>query len=139
MLIAAVGVVIVYRLHFWVERRFKLDDAVGAVAVHGYAGFVGLIIAGFVLWGAPSSPYEGYATVNPLGQFIGALIMFFGLGFLPAFAVSKIQAAMGVLRIPEEVELEGLDYAEHHAYEEAKEAIIEADKAHLATKLTPAE
>jgi ammonia channel protein AmtB len=139
MLIAAVGVVIVYRLHFWVERRFKLDDAVGAVAVHGYAGFVGLIIAGFVLWGAPSSPYEGYATVNPLGQFIGAMIMFFGLGFLPAFAVSKIQAAMGVLRIPEEVELEGLDYAEHHAYEEAKEAIIEADKAHLATKLTPAE
>ena len=46
---------------------------------------------------------------------------------------------MAVLRIPEEVELEGLDYAEHHAYEEAKEAIIEADKAHLATKLTPAE
>lgn len=139
MLIAAFGVVVVYRLHFWVERRFKLDDAVGAVAVHGYAGFVGLVIAGFVLWGAPSSPYEGYAAVNPVGQIIGAMIMFFGLGFLPAFAVSKIQAAMGVLRIPEEVELEGLDYAEHHAYEEAKEAIIEADKAHLAAKLTPAE
>jgi len=40
----------------------------------------------------------------------------------------------GVLRIPEEVELQGLDYAEHHAYEDAKAAIIEADKAALAAK-----
>ena len=35
-----VGVVIMHRLHFWVERRFNIDDAVGAVAVHGYAGVV---------------------------------------------------------------------------------------------------
>ena len=27
-----------YKLHYWVERKFKIDDAVGAVAVHGYAG-----------------------------------------------------------------------------------------------------
>jgi ammonia channel protein AmtB len=139
MLIAAVGVVIVYNLHFWVERKFKLDDAVGAVAVHGYAGVVGLVIAGFVLWGAPSSPYEGYASINPLGQTLGAVIMFFGLGFLPAFIVAKMQKAAGVLRIPEEVELEGLDYAEHHAYEDAKQAIIEADKEYLSKKLTATE
>jgi len=139
MLIAAVGVVIVYNLHFWVERKFKLDDAVGAVAVHGYAGVVGLVISGFVLWGVPSSPYEGYATINPIGQALGAIIMFFGLGFLPAFIVAKLQKAAGVLRIPEEVELEGLDYAEHHAYEDAKQAIIEADKEHLSKKLTAAE
>ena len=31
MLIGAIGVVIVYKLHFWVEKRFKIDDAVGAV------------------------------------------------------------------------------------------------------------
>jgi ammonia channel protein AmtB len=112
---------------------------VGAVAVHGYAGVVGLVIAGFVLWGAPSSPYEGYASINPIGQTLGAIIMFFGLGFLPAFIVAKMQKAAVVLRIPEEVELEGLDYAEHHAYEDAKQAIIEADKEHLSKKLTAAE
>ena len=50
----AVIVVIIYKLHYWVERRFKIDDAVGAVAVHGYAGFLGVFIAGFVLWGYPS-------------------------------------------------------------------------------------
>ena len=125
---------IVYKLHYYVERKFKIDDAVGAVAVHGYAGVVGLIIAGFVLWGAPSSPYEGYATINPLGQLIGAAIMFGLLGFLPAFIISKIQSSLGILRIPEEIELQGLDYAEHHAYEDAMADIIEADKAHLSTK-----
>ena len=46
MIIAAIGVVIIYKLHFWVERTFKIDDAVGAVAVHGYAGFYGVVIAG---------------------------------------------------------------------------------------------
>jgi ammonia channel protein AmtB len=131
MIIAAIGVVIVYNLHYWVERKFKLDDAVGAVAVHGYAGVVGLILAGFVLWGVPSSPYEGYATINPIGQITGAVIMFFVLGFLPGFILAKMQAAAGVLRIPEEVELRGLDYAEHHAYEDAKAAIIAADKEEL--------
>jgi len=140
MLIGAAGVVVAYKLHFWVEKRFKIDDAVGAVAVHGYSGFLGLVIAGFVLWGAPASPYEGFATINPLGQTLGAIIMFFGLGFLPAYLVSRLQAAMGALRIPASVELQGLDFAEHHAYEEAKASIIAANKAFLVTKAgTPAE
>ena len=134
MLVAAIGVVIVYRLHFWVERKFKIDDAVGAVAVHGYSGVVGLIIAGFVLWGAPSSPYDGYATVNPLGQLIGAVIMFGLLGFLPGWALAKIQQAAGVLRIPREVELQGLDFSENKAFEAAKSDVIAAEKAAVAQK-----
>ena len=48
MIIAAIGVYVAYKMHFWVERRFKIDDAVGAVAVHGYAGVAGLVICGFV-------------------------------------------------------------------------------------------
>lgn len=131
MLIGAVGVVIAYRLHHWVERKFKIDDVVGAVAVHGYAGFVGLIIAGFVLWGAPSSPYEGYATINPLGQFVGAVIMFGVLGFLPAYVVTRIQASMGVLRVPRAVELAGLDYEDNDAYEAAMADVRAADHAEL--------
>ena len=134
MLVAAIGVVIVYRLHFWVERKFKIDDAVGAVAVHGYSGVVGLIIAGFVLWGAPSSPYEGYAAVNPLGQLIGAVIMFGLLGFLPGWGLAKIQQAAGVLRIPREVELQGLDFSENRAFEAAQSDVINAEKAAVAEK-----
>jgi ammonia channel protein AmtB len=38
MIIAGAGTWFMYKMHFWVENRFKVDDAVGAVAVHGYAG-----------------------------------------------------------------------------------------------------
>lgn len=130
MLIGAVGVVIAYKLHYWVERRFKIDDAVGAVAVHGYAGFIGLVISGFVLWGVPSSPFEGYAAINPLGQFLGAVIMFGVLGFLPAYIVTRIQARMNVLRIPEKVEIQGLEFSDNAIYEAAKADTIASDKAH---------
>jgi ammonia channel protein AmtB len=118
MMIASVGTYIAYKMHYWVERKFKIDDAVGAVAVHGYAGVVGLIICGFVLWGYPSSGYSvgsmwvgtDYAPINPLGMFIGAIIMFGVLGFLPGYILAQILHAAGKLRIPREVEIAGLDY-----------------------------
>ena len=133
MIVAGVGVVIMYNLHFWVERRFKVDDAVGAVAVHGYAGFFGVVVAGFLLWGHPSSPFEGYAAITPWGQFIGAIIMFFVLGFIPTFIVAKILKACDVLRIPMEIELAGLDLTEYHGRylsdDEVRQAEIEEGRA----------
>ena len=107
LFIGGIGTAIAYKLHYWVERTFKIDDAVGAVAVHGYAGFVGLVICGVVLWGFPASPYEGFANITPWGQFAGAMIMFWVLGFIPGWALAKILAACGQLRIPKEVELMG--------------------------------
>jgi ammonia channel protein AmtB len=109
MLLGGCGAFVAYKMHNWVENRFKIDDAVGAVAVHGYAGFFGVVVAGFMLWGYPSSPFEGYAAITPWGQFIGAVIMFFVLGLIPAWIVAKILQGMGVLRIPREIELVGLD------------------------------
>jgi ammonia channel protein AmtB len=129
MFIAGIGTFIAYKMHYWVERTFKIDDAVGAVAVHGYAGFAGLVIAGFMLWGYPSSPYEGYAAINPLGNTIGAVIMFFVLGFIPAWIVSKILNGMGLLRIPREVELMGLDFKTLADEEAAREDVRNAEKA----------
>jgi len=115
-----------YKLHFWVERKFKVDDAVGAVAVHGYAGFIGLVIAGFVLWGHPSSPYEGFAAINPWGQFLGAIIMFWVLGFIPAWVIAKILASLDLLRIPRQVELLGLDFHNNREAEAARRTVAEA-------------
>ena len=128
MLIGAIVPFIAYKLHYWVERRFKIDDAVGAVAVHGYGGFLGVVIAGFMLWGQPSSPYEGYAHINPLGNFLGACIMFF-LGFIPTYILAKILNGAGLLRVPAKVELEGLDFAGREAYDAAVKEIIAAEKA----------
>ncbi|MCX7646649.1 MAG: ammonium transporter [Rhodobacteraceae bacterium] len=129
MIIGGFGAWAAYRLHYWVERTFRIDDAVGAVAVHGYAGFLGLVICGFVLWGYPSSPYEGFATVNPLGQLLGALIMFGVLGFLPGWITAKILHAFGALRIPREIEILGLDFEDQMEEERARAEVRAAEKA----------
>ena len=113
MIIGGLGTFLAYKLHFWVEKTFKIDDAVGAVAVHGYAGFIGVVICGFVLWGYPSSPYDGYAVITPWGQFAGAIIMFWVLGFIPGWIMAKILSAFDLLRIPKEIEIAGLDLAQN--------------------------
>jgi ammonia channel protein AmtB len=136
MLIGAIGVVIAYKMHFWVERKFKIDDAVGAVAVHGYAGFAGLVICGFVLNGYPSSGYSvgamwdgsTYASINPLGQFLGAIIMFGVLGMLPGYVIAKILNGMGKLRIPREVEIAGLDYEIMEDDRDAEKAVASSTR-----------
>ena len=72
---------------------------------------------------------EGVATINPLGNTVGAIIMFFVLGFVPAWIVAKILDAAGVLRVPREVELMGLDFRTLHEEEEAREDVRRAEKA----------
>jgi len=87
----------------------------------------GLVICGFVLWGYPSSGYEGYAAINPIGMIIGAIIMFGVLGFLPGWIIAKILNSMGKLRIPHEVELAGMDFNYMEA-SKADEAALAADE-----------
>ena len=131
MFIAAATIPVIYKMHFWVERRFKIDDAVGAVAVHGYAGFIGVVVAGFMLWGYPSSPNTDYATINPLGQFIGALIMFGLLGFLPGFLFASLLKKFNMLRVPPEVEILGLDISSRVSDVNDEQAIIDAEREFL--------
>lgn len=129
MFIAIIGVIFMYKVHYYVERRFKIDDAVGAVAVHGYAGFFGVVIAGFMLWGYPSSPDPSFASINPVGQFIGACIMFGLLGFLPGFIIAKFLNVFGILRIPPAVEIAGLDTGTQMGIDAEEAAIVEAENA----------
>ena len=93
--------------YVWLEKR-GIDDAVGAVTVHGTIGLFGLIMFG--IWGAglPAIQGEGVATVSLLGQCVGAVV-FFLLGFVPGYVVSWILKAMGMLRVSEEAEITGLD------------------------------
>ncbi len=132
MFIAIIGVIVMYKMHYYMERRFKIDDAVGAVAVHGYAGFFGVVIAGFMLWGYPSSPDASYASINPLGQLLGAIIMFGLLGFLPGWSIAKILNGMGILRIPREIEIMGLDVAAGIGLQTEEQGIIDAEREAIA-------
>ena len=51
-----------------------------------------------------------YAPINPLGMFIGAIVMFGVLGLLPGYIIAKVLHGMNKLRIPREAEIAGLDY-----------------------------
>jgi len=122
LVVGGIGATIAFKGHHYVERRFKIDDAVGAVAVHGYAGFFGVVVAGFLLWGYPAAaPIEGggapwfgvtpdgFPAVNPLGNLIGAVIMFGVLGFAPFYVLARALKRFGLLRVPARAELAGLD------------------------------
>jgi len=130
LIIASAGTMMAYKLHNFVERRFKIDDAVGAVAVHGYCGVFGGIVAGFMLWGYPSilpSPgmaielsqgagwfgtnADGVPVINPIGNIIATLVFALGFGLIPGYILGKLLKGAGMLRVPAPVELKGLDGA----------------------------
>ncbi len=91
----------------WLEKR-GIDDAVGAVTVHGTIGLFGLIMFGVWANGLPALQGEGVATVTVFGQIVGA-ITFFLLGFVPGYVVSWILDKVGLLRVGEAAEIAGLD------------------------------
>jgi ammonia channel protein AmtB len=69
-----------------------------------------------------------YATINPLGQFIGAIIMFFVLGLIPGYIIARVLNGMGKLRIPREVEIAGLDYEMMEAAKDDEKAVSSATR-----------
>ena len=38
----------------YIEKRLRVDDAVGAVAVHGFCGFYGVFLVGIFAGGYPT-------------------------------------------------------------------------------------
>lgn len=96
----------------YMEKRLKIDDPVGAVAVHGVSGAVGTI--GLALL-APKSTLlaEGGSRLHQLGiQCLGVVVAFgwaFGLGLL-FFWILKKTVGIRVRREEEEI---GLNLAEY--------------------------
>jgi ammonia channel protein AmtB len=93
----------------YIERSWRVDDAVGAVAVHGFSGFLGIFFVGIFAGGFPTGVNNIPSSFG--GQLIG-FMTFFPLGFIPGFVASWLLKKAGLLRVPPEVELEGLDIAE---------------------------
>ena len=80
----------------------------------------------------PSSLDAGYARITPLGQLAGAAIMFGGLGFLPCYVAAWILKKAGLLRIPWQVELAGLDHTLLAEEATQIEEILDAERETLA-------
>lgn len=91
-----------------VLERMGIDDAVGAVTVHGTIGLYGVILLGVFASGYPAAQGEGAVTVSLMGQIVGAVV-FFLIGFIPGYVCSLILNLIGWLRVPEAAELAGLD------------------------------
>jgi len=110
----------------WIERKLRVDDAVGAVAVHGVCGFYGVLLVGIFAGGFPTGVNNIPTSFG--GQLMG-MLAFFPLAFLPGYLASWVLKKFNLLRVPPEVELEGLDMAEFQAdffpeFERVPETIV---------------
>ena len=88
-------------------ERMGIDDAVGAVSVHGTCGILGVVAVGVLAGGYP--PFaEGIPTITFYGQFMGMLVMV-ALGFVPGYVCALILKACGILRASDGVQQAGMD------------------------------
>jgi ammonium transporter, Amt family len=94
----------------WIETKARVDDVVGAVAVHGVAGFLGMLWVGVFAAGYPTGVNNVDSSIG--GQLIG-MATFLPLGFLTGWFASWALKRMNLLRVPPEVEIAGLDTVEY--------------------------
>ena len=107
------GFIVMYGIKFndWV---LKVDDPVGAVAVHGYNGLWGLLTVGIFAdgtYGGVSGLSAGNTSqiIAQLIDMVVVVVWAFGTGYILFYIIKKIVG----LRVSPEEELTGLDLGEH--------------------------
>src|ERR671916_1447365 len=128
-LLAMVTAALTVYVGTWIETKMRVDDVVGAVSVHGFAGFLGMLWVGIFAAGYPTGINNVESSIG--GQLMG-MMTFLPLGFLSGYIASYVLKRLNLLRVPPEVELEGLDVVEYGTliYPEMgviKEQIVEPD------------
>jgi Amt family ammonium transporter len=98
-LIGAIGGILVV-ISILTLDKFKIDDPVGAISVHGVVGLFGVMVV----------PFTNDGT-HFVAQFIGALTIFVWVFVASLIVWSILKAVMGI-RVSEEEEYEGVDIAE---------------------------
>ncbi len=106
--IAIIGGFAIPKVGAFIEKR-GIDDAVGAVSVHGICGVWSLLAMGIFASGYPN--IDGMPDTSFVGQFVGMLVCV-ALGFGFGYLSSKLLSVFGLLRTPPEVEVLGLDLSE---------------------------
>ncbi|HYF79188.1 MAG TPA: ammonium transporter [Symbiobacteriaceae bacterium] len=87
-------------------ERFKIDDAVGAIPVHGGAGVWGTIAVG--LFHESQGLLAGGGVSLLLTQLLGVAAVF-GFAFVGCYLIFRVLKATVGLRVSKEEELQGLD------------------------------
>jgi ammonium transporter, Amt family len=128
-LLSALTAALAFYAGQWIEIKGRVDDAVGAVAVHGVSGFLGMLWVGIFAAGYPTGINNVDSSIG--GQLMG-MATFLPLGFLTGWGASFLLKKANLLRVPVEVEIEGLDLAEyetdvHPEHARLPEQIVEPD------------
>ena len=107
------GVIVVFSIEF-IEKKLKIDDAIGAASVHGIVGFWGTIVIG--LWGVDGDTklgiFNGGGSDQLINQLIGGLAYAVWTVVLSFVVFGILKYTIG-LRVTEEEEIAGLDVSEH--------------------------
>tara|TARA_B110000967_G_C18844697_1_gene541328 strand:+ start:76 stop:1347 length:1272 start_codon:yes stop_codon:yes gene_type:complete len=107
------GILVVFSIEF-IEKKLKIDDAIGAASVHGVAGFWGTIVIG--LWGVDGDTaiglFNGGGADQLIAQTTGAFAYAIWAVVLSFIVFGILKATIG-LRVTEKEELQGLDISEH--------------------------
>lgn len=107
------GIIVVFSIEF-IEKKLKIDDAIGAASVHGVAGAWGTLVIG--LWGIDGDAGIGLFNgggFSQLGtQAIGVLAYAVWSVVLSFIILKILKSTMGLRVTVEEEEL-GLDLSEH--------------------------
>jgi len=107
------GIIVVFSIEF-IEKKLKIDDAIGAASVHGIVGFWGTIVIG--LWGVDGDTkiglFNGGVTDQLIAQLTGGLAYAVWAVVLSFIVFGILKKTVG-LRVTEEEEVAGLDISEH--------------------------
>ena len=123
VVIGAIGAMVMYYGVQILDSKFRIDDPVGAVSVHAFAGIWGVIAVGLFSSEAGMTA-AGYANPQHYGLFLGGggeqlLMQLIGIAAIVAWTAATagilflaIRFTVG-LRVTEEEEMRGLDLMEH--------------------------
>lgn len=117
------GVVLVFSVEI-LDQKFKVDDPVGAISVHGVAGAIGTLLVGLFAVGSEVEMANGAKEMVGAGLFYGGGLKQLGIqavgvlsigawAFGCGFILFKILKATNGLRVSKRIEEEGLDVYEH--------------------------
>lgn len=93
-----------------IDNKFHVDDVAGAISLHGMSGSLGVILPGFL--STENGLFYGGGAGRLVSQFIGMISIWVFTAICVSIIIFILKKTIGI-RVPEEIELAGLDITEH--------------------------
>ena len=103
------GILVILSVEFF-DKIVKIDDPVGAISVHGVCGCFGTLAIG--LFNTETGLFYGGGLATLGVQALG-LVSVAAWVLVTMFIIFKAIDKVTGLRVPEQIEIDGLDFAEH--------------------------